>query len=477
MATFTETFGIEKPQSALDFVDVELDTDQPLFIDPLALAQRLDPWSRRSHELVVTFFQGVIDALRAGDEETAESLLLNLQEPNETRLGLSRGRPQGAGIGRGQAQQLYEALDASTAVQTGFINSLEDCELMIPGIGHDKISDLTTNIIRSQLIAYTQAQCELFGVPLQNTALPPQFDADNMTWVAQFADVPRANGRAVVLVPKGIVRWKPEYSAPSYYNHYVLEFLQDEHLRTNSALVRTLRSGARYVTKKDLKERFPFSKEFLFEFSREHPEVLDRYREDIARLERRDQVGAVYDAEDDRTTAETLTAALRAIARGDDEASVYHSLMIGAVEFLFFPQLGFPKKEFEINEGRKRIDIVMENCARSGVFFDLPNVRNVVASYVYFECKNYSPDPANEALDQLTGRMGDRRGNVGYLCCRDFRNRDRFIQRCRDAWADRGQLVMPLDDTTVIELLEMIGAGRRNQIDPRLRQLVAEVAV
>ena len=43
--------------------------------------------------------------------------------------------------------------------------------------------------------------------------------------------------------------------------------------------------------------------------------------------------------------------------------------MIGIVEFIFHPKLAHPKKELEIHEGRKRIDIVMENGAHTGIFY------------------------------------------------------------------------------------------------------------
>jgi hypothetical protein len=76
----------------------------------------------------------------------------------------------------------------------------------------------------------------------------------------------------------------------------------------------------------------------LCEFSRAHPEVLARYREDLAQVERRDQRAEV-DPVDEGTIAEALMAALRAIPPGNEHASEYHNLIIGAVEFLFFPRL------------------------------------------------------------------------------------------------------------------------------------------
>jgi hypothetical protein len=49
---------------------------------------------------------------------------------------------------------------------------------------------------------------------------------------------------------------------------------------------------------------------------------------------------------------------------GNEHASEYHNLIIGAVEFLFFPQLIYPWKEHEIHEGRKRIDMPLP-CNRT----------------------------------------------------------------------------------------------------------------
>lgn len=474
MAKFSKTFGIQKTQAELDFVDVSLNKDNELFVDPFALSQRRDRWSLECHSTLVAYFQLVIDRIRANREDTARELLQHLQEPNETRLGLSAKRPQGAGIGAFQAEKIFEALSDSAAVRTGFLSSLEECELMIDGIGRDKISDLTTNVIRGHLAQYTKDQCELLGVPTQPTGLAPWFDIGQMGWSNDYVELPIWHGRPILLVPKAIVRFDPAYEHRRYYWHFVLPFLQAEHINAGTALVQTLKNGRRRVTKKDLVAEYPLTKDFLYKFSRQHPDVLKEYRESLEQLEQSDRIIEV-DSDDESTLAEILAEALQSIAPGGETASEYHSLMIGVVEFIFFPKLIYPRKEQEIHQGRKRIDIFMENAAHQGIFFDLPNARGFPCQYVPFECKNYVTEVANPELDQLAGRFSANRGRMGFLCCRQFENRGLFIERCRDTYGDDRGLILPLDDQTVLRFLDFIRRARRHELDRQVADLVAEV--
>ena len=470
----SEAFRIGKTQAELDFVDVDLARDAPLFIDPFAISQRLDSLSQECHLTLQAFFQRIVDSIRAGELEDARALLLQLREPNETRLGYSTMRPQGAGIGTMQAGQLFDALRSSTAVQTGFLKSLEECELMIDGVARDKLSDLTTNVIRSHLAGYTRDQCGLFDFPVRAVAMPPCFDRETGLWKSHYLDLPVWEGKPLLLVPKFFVRYDPAYEAGNYYNRYVLEYLRAEALTARSALVQTLKNGKAVVRSKDLKRDFPFSKKFLYEFSRQHPEVLARYRDDLAQIERRDRRAEV-DPVDETTIAAALIATLPAITSGNDHASTYHNLIIGAVEFLFFPQLIYPRKEHEIHEGRKRIDLVMENSARSGPFANLAIARNFPAAYIFFECKNYGREVGNPEIDQLSGRFSEERGKVGFLCCRAFEDRNRFIMRCRDTFRDGRGLMLPLEDETILRWLDLVRQGKRELLDREISDVIAEV--
>lgn len=441
MPTFSAAFNLGITQPELDFVDVSLGTDNRLFVDPFALSQRADRWSQDAHHTVAAFFQQLIDDIRADNPQRARRLLLNLREPNETRLGYSAHRPQGAGI----------------------------------GIGHDKISDLTTNLLRAHLADYTVAQCNLHGVPIRGVAMPPCFNTDSMEWEARYLELPIYRDTPILLVPKPIIRRGPAYESHRYYQHFVLNYLQQEELNNPaSQLVRTLKDERRVVYKKDLAARHPLAKEFLYEFSRQHPEVLANFREWLAAEESR-RTASDVDEEDESVIADALAQALRNVAGGNERASEYHKLMIGTVEFLFFPHLLHPRKEQEIHQGRKRIDILVENGARDGIFHRIPTIRGLPCAYVPFECKNYTTEVANPELDQLAGRFSVNRGQMGFLCCRNFEDRALFIERCRDTFRDGRGLIIPLDDPTILRMLESVSNRRREELDDVLSALVAEI--
>ena len=197
----SEIFNLGKQQPELDFVDIDTETDTPLFLDPYFLSNRIDPWSRIASETIRDFFQTLIDSIR-NNESDALLLLANLHEPNETCLGLSRGSPQGRGVGQDDSRRLFQSLSQSRAVQTGVVEDLQDCHIFVDGIGKDKLSDMTTAIIRKFLIEYTQQQARINGLPLQ-PGIPSGscWNPSLGRWDTQYENMLIVNGQRIILVP------------------------------------------------------------------------------------------------------------------------------------------------------------------------------------------------------------------------------------------------------------------------------------
>src|SRR5947209_17035855 len=100
--------------------------------------------------------------------------------------------------------QLIRAILSSKAYKSGLLSDLSEMSLYVDGIDRDKISDLTTNIIRSLLVEYTQEQCDLYGIETQRYAGPPLWEETRREWVAQEVQLPFIRSDPVLLVPKYI---------------------------------------------------------------------------------------------------------------------------------------------------------------------------------------------------------------------------------------------------------------------------------
>jgi hypothetical protein len=117
--------------------------------------------------------------------------------------------------------------------------------------------------------------------------------------------------------------------------------------------------------------------------------------------------------------------------------------------------LASPKKEQPVNDGRKRIDILFRNASDDGFFSRLVHFHKVHCPYVHVECKNYSEDPANPELDQLTGRFSRRRGMFGILVCRSVADPKRLLKRLQDIAKQTEGVVIVLDDSDICRLIEL----------------------
>jgi hypothetical protein len=279
-------FDLDVTQHEIDFVDIDVDDDTPLFIDPYYLATRTDSWCADATRSIRSFFRHFLTLVRAGNQAEALTLFLSLREPNETRLGLSKGRSQGRGVGEDDARKIFKSLLSSRAVQSGLVEDIEDCRIFVDGFDKDKTSDMTTNIIRKQLIVYTQRQCRLWGISLTpHVPSGKVWNRAEKRWDESHTEMLVVGTRKLLLVPKGIVAYSLAYTPQGYHQHFVLNFLQSYHLSINSALVKQRkakkgRPRIKYVTKKSIKEtEAPFSKEYLATFTQSHPEIFQRFKE------------------------------------------------------------------------------------------------------------------------------------------------------------------------------------------------------
>lgn len=455
----SDAYGLGRSQPELEFLDVDITDDVKAFIDPHALKYIESDWARECTSLLQDFFTEVLHSIRTGNDARAQALLAQLSEPNETHLGLSVSTSAGSGISAGLAKEMWLALRHSRAATTGLLADLEDATLFVEGISYDRISDITTNIIRGQLIRFTQDACSYYGIPLvPNVVSGPLWNRQRTSWTQEYTSLPVPPGThtKLLLVPKSIVRRTGIFSPGEYYNHYILPFLQHEEIQQWGPLVQVRKAGGAYVTKKSLRERDAGpAKRVNLDVTLREPGILEQYRAEKAEprepLSHSELAVMTHTPDPDW---EVLLAQVCDVPPGKEFADDYHRSVQALLTALFYPALDMPRREHKIHQGRKRIDINYTNMAVEGFFWWLINVARVAAAQVAVECKNYGILLKNPEFDQLTGRFSPTRGKFGFLCHRGFNDKDDVIQRCRDAALDDRGYVVALDDGDLRQLVQ-----------------------
>jgi hypothetical protein len=207
--------------------------------------------------------------------------------------------------------------------------------------------------------------------------------------------------------------------------------------------------------RKDLEKKYGRGKRTVVQVTRDNPHLLAAYRKakDLRPLPPMQHIDFAEATGADLPDWDSLEESLGSAESGPAGADAYEKAIEPIIAALFSPSLMFPERQARIHGGRKRIDITYMNVAAEG-FFQWLRDNGYHAPYILVECKNYSGDPANPELDQLTGRFSSRRGRVGFLLCRQIVNKELFIQRCHDTAADGNGYVIPLDDEDVLELIQ-----------------------
>ena len=264
----------------VDFEDIELDTDNELFVDPYLIYISDDDFSIQCSNKIVDYFEKLLKYAKLGDRGNGYKLVKYLQENNEIRFGYSKGIPTGRGLGNNKGKELFDMLCKSKAVKTGLVSDIFDASIMIEKVGYDKISDFTVNIILSDLIKYTQEQCVLHNVHTENVKLVrPVWCAEEEKWKKlPNIELPVYENKPIILIPKNFVRPYLVYTYSRFYNIGMIPHYEREVMKNPSCgLVKILKRGV-VPSRTKIRKEYPCLRENVINFISEHPNDYEKYK-------------------------------------------------------------------------------------------------------------------------------------------------------------------------------------------------------
>lgn len=229
MTRVTEHYGISGP---VPFVNVHVERDSPIFVDPSAIRNDASPRGVAAYDQLRTMFGQVVEAARStnpADHQIGRQLLTHFHEPNETRLGLSVAGSRGNAFADELETKFWSALRTNPACQHAVLNRLEDTRLYMDYVGDDRISDLTTRIIFNILADFTAEMMATYPALTSGATTAPSDAWSNATgWNFANFRLPHCAGKQLLLVPREWVYWRTLMEPVQFYNRFSTQAIQDE---------------------------------------------------------------------------------------------------------------------------------------------------------------------------------------------------------------------------------------------------------
>lgn len=258
---FSEQFNITKTADD-DWLDIILDIDTKLWIDPFLIFKETDSEWSEAHAQIIQHFQTCFELLVQGrmQERTLPYqkalTLLTFREPREFCLGYTEEGTDGSGGGRGYARLIARAMVEAINRGLSDLEHFEELGILEKGIGADRISDLTCNILKSKFIEYTKEVAARHSLETQTFLVRnASYNATAKRWENARHDLPvnSANGQPILLTPERFIRDQPTLNAEAWFDYYQHEqFRQDTsyEILTNvdkTLIVNTARQHAQEV--------------------------------------------------------------------------------------------------------------------------------------------------------------------------------------------------------------------------------------
>lgn len=200
---YSQLHGLD--QTDIDFVDLYLGVDNPLFLDFNKILADNSKELKDFRSSIFSYMEKMISELQANELKKLLPHLDGLHETNHTFLGLSSGNPRGNSVGDELKGNIIGALHFLKRAMIKGNLDIDAIFLGIENINADRISDIITSIVKLELILFTQRQCVKHNIPCTKIEKHIYFDITTQTWKKDLFNLPEYEKTSLILIPKRFV--------------------------------------------------------------------------------------------------------------------------------------------------------------------------------------------------------------------------------------------------------------------------------
>lgn len=234
-------FELEDTQESLDFVNINVERDTLLFIEPFRVKySKILPNAEAVYYKIQNFIEDVFKLFSNGEENKALDLLLFSMETNELRLGYSVSKNRGKGVSKETLSEVFKVMCNNSHIAGKIMSNVSSLVLFVPSFSQDRMSDLIASIIKKELYEFTMKQAEMLGLEIDKTEYNYGFywNDETSAWDELIGySIRDSDGNAILFTPKDTVVTKYDYSATELMTKVIFPVLKEQHTINNSTLV------------------------------------------------------------------------------------------------------------------------------------------------------------------------------------------------------------------------------------------------
>lgn len=313
---FSENFKLgSNLQKDFEFLNIRVDFDNELFIDPTRIEAETDTFSAECDRIILSFFNTIFDLYEADNIKNARENLVNSGESNEIFLGYTKGFPEGTGNSEEGLDKIFNYINSNGLLSNGIIGRIEDLHVFIDNFGCDKMSDLVASLIKKKLVEFTVSQCVKHNVKRDYEIKSKYWNHINRRW-EQFEElVPSVEGPGgrmypVVLIPKKYTVSDYLYDEKKYWEKVVSLRRQKYHKDEETPLYKNKANARGQLNKQDILEeelKGRTLKEYLIDETLQDLSTIQSFRESIKNTQRTKSFNnALSDEEIDQIIGESI---------------------------------------------------------------------------------------------------------------------------------------------------------------------------
>ena len=434
----TEFYDVYVPQNELDFAIPFLDEDIPLYVDPFLLWKSPSMQDQSLHQMLLGGFNNLGQLAKNGERSKAIAQLIQVSECDEVGLGTSASR-SGKRIGSPKANEIVELFERVPYYKNHGFRHIEEIQLLVDGIGKDRISDISCNFLKSFLIDFTKQECDKWCIPTSTVLVSNVYDPRSKTFKNIESELPvhPETGANIILVPKRWLRFVPWLNYEQYFKN---SCPQDDIAHEGEVLSRVN----------------------VLNYNRDNYGVVDAFVREMEATADKCGNDPLF-KQIPIVSAKRKLAQIRKLPTGKSENSdiKYENAICSLLPSLLYPNLDFAQAQARTASGVSIIDLIFYNSRAH------PFLKEIMDDYgarqITFELKNVQKI-SREHVDQLNRYLSDDLGKFGVFVTRHPLKKAEFA-RTIDLWSGQRKAVIALTDEDISQMVEVFASKQRLPMD------------